>query len=59
MVCVVEGPGNLIAIEYPLSAPNMGTSAQDVKVADGLMFIGFEGGSQSVEIVDVHGASVN
>ena len=49
----ISDPGNLIAIEYPLSPPNTGASAQDVKVADGLMFIGFEGGSQSVEIVDV------
>jgi len=46
-------PDNLVPGAYLLPPPNQGASAQDVKVGDGLMFIGMEGGSQSVEIVDV------
>lgn len=49
----ISDPTTPIAIEYPLPPPNTGGSAQDVKVADGLMFIGIESGVQSVEIVDV------
>jgi len=49
----ISDPGNLVAVTYPLSAPNQGASAQDVKVGDGLMFIGLSGGSESIEIVDV------
>lgn len=39
--------------EYLLPPPDDNASAQDVKVADGLMFIGIEAGERSVHIVDV------
>ena len=44
---------NPIGIEYVLPPPNTSSSAQDVKVGDGLLFIGLEGGGASVHIVDV------
>ena len=44
------GPG----VEYVLPPPNTNASAQDVKVANGLLFIGLEGNSEAgVHIVDV------
>lgn len=41
------------AVEYLLPPPDNSASAQDVKVADGLLFIGIESGSSSVHVVDV------
>ncbi len=49
----ISDPQNPVAIEYLLPPPNDNGSAQDVKVADGLMFIGIEGGEQSAHVVDV------
>ena len=48
------GPG----VEYVLPPPNTSASAQDVKVADGLLFIGLGGNSEAgVHIVDVRDPS--
>lgn len=42
------------AVQYVLPPPNTSASAQDVKVADGLLFVGLEGNSDAgVHIVDV------
>ena len=51
----ISDPQNPVAIEYLLPPPNDTASAQDVKVADGLMFIGIEGegGEQTAHVVDV------
>ncbi|MCH7721163.1 MAG: hypothetical protein IH988_09285 [Planctomycetes bacterium] len=45
----------VLAAEYAVPAPNNSSSAQDVKVGDGLLFIGLESnsGPASVQIVDV------
>ncbi len=41
-------------LEWAVASPNMFASAQDVKVGDGLLFIGLSGeGGDSVEVVDV------
>jgi len=49
----ISNPANPIGIEYVLPPPNTSASAQDVKVGDGLLFIGLESGGASVHIVDV------
>ncbi len=50
----ITDPANPVGFEYPLPPPNTSASAQDVKVADGLLFIGLESsGAASVHIVDV------
>ncbi len=41
------------AVEYLLPPPDTGASAQDLKVAEGLLFIGIENGTSSVHVVDV------
>ena len=52
----ISDPANPVnARRYDLPPPNTGRSAQDVKVGNGLLFIGMEGGSggTDVHIVDV------
>lgn len=50
----ISNPANPVHVQqYVLPPPNTGASAQDVKVGDGLLFIGLEGGGNSVHIVDV------
>ncbi len=50
----VSNPASPFEItEWVVGAPNGGSSAQDVKVANGLLFISLEGGVDGVEIVDV------
>ena len=49
----ITDPANPVGIEYALPPPNTSSSAQDVKVGDGLLFIGLGGSGASVHIVDV------
>ncbi len=42
-----------LARTFFLPSPNVSASAQDVKIGDGLMFIGLEGGSDSAAILDL------
>ena len=50
----ISDPANPTQVmEYQLPAPNGGASAQDVKVGDGLLFIGLESSGNAVHIVDV------
>jgi hypothetical protein len=50
----ISDPGNPVAIEYRLPPPNEGASAQDVKVAEGLLFVALEStGNRAVHVVDV------
>ncbi|MDY7108489.1 MAG: dockerin type I domain-containing protein [Planctomycetota bacterium] len=50
----ISDPANPTPVaEYILPPTNTGASAQDVKVADGLLFISLEGAGNSVHIVDV------
>ena len=49
----ITDPANPVGIEYALPPPNTSASAQDLKVGDGLLFIGLAGSGASVHIVDV------
>ncbi len=50
----ISDPANPIGIVYQLPPPFQGASAQDVKVGDGLLFIGLESTNEgSAHIVDV------
>ncbi|MCH8824043.1 MAG: hypothetical protein IH984_11110 [Planctomycetes bacterium] len=50
----ISNPAMPVGAVYQLPPPNQGASAQDLKVADGILFIGLGGSSSnSVHIVDV------
>ena len=50
----ISDPADPVGFEYMLPFPHTSASAQDIKVGDGLLFIGLESsGSGSVHIVDV------
>ena len=49
----ISDPAKPSGIEYVLPPPNTNSSAQDLKVGDGLLFIGLGGGGASVHIVYV------
>ena len=54
LIVDIADPANPSGVEYLLPPPNQGASAQDIKVHDGLMFVGLESNSDAaVHIVDV------
>ncbi|MHC5113773.1 MAG: LVIVD repeat-containing protein [Planctomycetota bacterium] len=53
IVDISDPTAPILAAAYALPPPNESGSAQDVKVAEGLLFIAVDGGGNSVHIVDV------